>query len=65
MSGGGATTLEAALWAIGSFSVLVAYGTIHFYVQRYQEARDERVRAEAYRRGRNDEKASRGNHPKD
>ena len=58
MSDGGATNLEAALWSIGAFSVVLTYGLVAFFLRRYLDARDERVRAEAYRRGRDDEKAS-------
>ena len=65
MSDGGASNLEAAIWAIGSLGVIAAYGIVHFYLRQYQEARDERVRGKAYRQGRDDERAARHKRPKD
>jgi len=40
MGEGGASNLEAAIWAIGALGLVMAYGSAHYFLRRYQEARE-------------------------
>ena len=57
MLDGEISTLEAAIWSVGSMGILYALGVLAVLFRRHQEDRDEQIRADAYRRGWEDAKA--------